>query len=495
MSSGADPFPEVTPPPPPEAVSTDVAAAAAATAHRAALASGSTATSRPSLAILPWGMVFEDYLDPLGLTVVEFFAEITGGWLFNYVAALRASGIESTIFIVSAEAREPRRGVHAASGARYVVVPAPARLRWMRPLFGAGKGPGARAPAALAVASSPVPPTVRPRRRAWARVLFWDSLRRFLTPTRALARAIRREGCHGILCQEYEDVRFDACVALGRSMGIPVFATFQGGVPRPGTRPTSTRRRALRSCAGIIVGSGGEVERVRSEYGVEEFRIARIPNPVVQAGANLPSRAEARAALGIPTGVHVVGWHGRVAWWAKGLDLLVEAWRRLGMTPEEGRLLLVGSGGDAAWLRDEIGPELESGSIVWIARYVRDRGELFGYLAASDVYVFPSRHEGFPVAPLEAMALGLPVVAADARGVGEILEDPERDGGIRVPGEDPGALAAALQALLEDPERAQRLGRAARRRMEEHFSVPAIGGRLAPWLRDRGFPHAASVER
>jgi glycosyltransferase involved in cell wall biosynthesis len=464
----------------------------------------------PTLAILPWGLVFEDYLHPLGLTVDEFLAEITGGWLFNYVAALRTSGIESTIFLVSAETRTTKRGVHEPSGARYVILPAPARLRWARPLLGVRRGKGngtadppvpptppappGRVPAAPLPAAAGTPPAP-PRRRAWARVLFWDSLRRFLTPTRALAEAIRGEGCHGILCQEYEDVRFDACVTMGRALGLPVFATFQGGVPRPGTRPTPMRRRALLSCAGIIVGSAAEAARVRREYGVEDHRIGRIPNPVDHPGGNVPTRAEARTALDLPPGARIVGWHGRVARRAKGLDLLVDAWRRLELAPDRARLLLVGSGRDAAWLRGEIGPELASGSIVWVDRYVRDRDELFGYLAACDLYAFPSRHEGFPVAPLEAMALGLPVVAGGASGVDEILESPERDGGIRVPGDDAVALATALQALLEDPERADRLGRAARRRMEEHFSVSAIGRRLAPWLREHGFPSAKEDER
>jgi glycosyltransferase involved in cell wall biosynthesis len=442
-----------------------------------------SSTFSPTLAILPWGLVFEDYLDPLGLTLDEFMSEITGGWLFNYVSALGASGIDSTIVLVSAEARSARQGIHSPSGARYVVVPAPARLRWMRPLLVKRKISGAGP--ATAPSSEPA---AAPRRRTWARLLFWDSLRRFLTPTHALAQVIRSLGCQGILCQEYEDVRFDVCVGIGRALGVPVFATFQGGVPRPGTRPTPMRRRAMRSCAGVIVGPAVEAERVRNEYGLEEQRIGRIPNPVERAGEDLPTRAEARAALGLPAGVQVIGWHGRVARWAKGLDLLVEAWRRLDVPPDRARLLLVGSGQDAEWLTAEIGPEIESGSIVWIDRYVRRREELFFYLGACDVYAFPSRHEGFPVAPLEAMALGLPVVAGDASGVGEILEVPERDGGIRVPGEDAGALAAAIQVLVDDPERADQLGRAARRRVEEHFSISGIGRRLGRWLGDRGFP-------
>jgi glycosyltransferase involved in cell wall biosynthesis len=55
------------------------------------------------------------------------------------------------------------------------------------------------------------------------------------------------------------------------------------------------------------------------------------------------------------------------------------------------------------------------------------------YLSVADVYVFPSRHEGFPVAPLEAMACGLPIVAAYAPGICDILSEGEESGGLVVP--------------------------------------------------------------
>ena len=46
----------------------------------------------PSVAILPWGDVIEDYLDSIGVTRDEFCQEMTGGWLFNYVDALNGAG-------------------------------------------------------------------------------------------------------------------------------------------------------------------------------------------------------------------------------------------------------------------------------------------------------------------------------------------------------------------------------------------------------------------
>jgi glycosyltransferase involved in cell wall biosynthesis len=99
-----------------------------------------------------------------------------------------------------------------------------------------------------------------------------------------------------------------------------------------------------------------------------------------------------------------------------------------------------------------------------------DTDELVGALTAADLVVHPSRHEIFPNAVGEAMACGRPVIAADAGGTGELLG---RDGttGVLVPANDPLALATEVAALLHDPARRDRLGVAARRRIETEFSV------------------------
>jgi glycosyltransferase involved in cell wall biosynthesis len=91
------------------------------------------------------------------------------------------------------------------------------------------------------------------------------------------------------------------------------------------------------------------------------------------------------------------------------------------------------------------------------------------FLAASDVVVIASQYEGLPYILLEAMAQGKPVVATAVAGNRDVIV-PEKNG-ILVPPQDPRALADACRKLLEQPERARRIGRAAHERVVEGYSM------------------------
>jgi starch synthase len=270
-------------------------------------------------------------------------------------------------------------------------------------------------------------------------------------------------------------------VLVGRALGLPVFATYQGANETRSTLERPIRHVSVRSCAGLIIPSLAEIARVRTTYGVALQRISSIPNPVELVPAAAFDRTVTRAELGIGAGTRVVAWHGRVQIDKKGLDLLLDAWDRVcaARPGADIRLLLVGSGRDADALRARIAA---SQNVVWIDRYVFDRWQLWSYLRAADIYTIPSRREGFAVAVLEAMACGLPVVASDVPGVAEVVPRGEADGGIVVPGGDRSALAEALLRLLDDPALQARLGRVARERMEREFSIEAIGPRLRQFL-------------
>lgn len=421
------------------------------------------------LALLPWGEVVEDFLDPIGVTLDGFCTEMTGGWLFGYVEALKRSGWRSVILCVSRQVKRVERRVHAPTGATIVLLPRPAAHRLAR----RGMASAYAASAQDAYGRAPG----LPRRVAWQLAPY------LATPMPALLRALRQEGCTALMVQEYETPRFDACVLAGRLLGLPVFATFQGGDRHHRRLERFLRPRALARCAGLVIASAAEAARVQRVYGVPAERIARIPNPL-DGRLWFPEERRVSDAVTVIT-------HGRIELHRKGLDVLLEAWALLRQArPAQAlRLVLVGSGADGALLRARLEALADPG-IIWQAGYLLDRAEMRRRLNDADIYALASRHEGFPVAPLEAMACGLPVVAADAPGVPEILDGGEASGGLLVPRGDAPALATALVRLVDDAALRTRMGAAARARVAERFGFEPVG-RALDRLLTRGAQTAA----
>jgi L-malate glycosyltransferase len=113
--------------------------------------------------------------------------------------------------------------------------------------------------------------------------------------------------------------------------------------------------------------------------------------------------------------------------------------------------------------------ELQLGERIHFAGGVTDLRE---HLSSADVFVLPSRSEGFSNAIVEAMAASLPVVATDVGGNAEAVTDGVS--GFVVPSEDPAALAAAIVRLLVDPMLASRMGAAGKGMVAERFTTDAM---------------------
>jgi len=413
---------------------------------------------QPTVAFLPGGDRFEDFHDKIGISLEHFRDELTGTWLFNWVEAFQAAGVRPVLYFVSARVPKIVRCTHRFTGVSICVLPAP----WLhRKLQGA-----------------------RDRLRIQSAV-FSSVTSYAATPWLDLATEVRRDCCQAILCHEYEHPRFDQAVVLGRAMRIPVFATFQGRSAPGSALELPFRRVAIRRAAGFVIGGRREMQRVRSDYRVAPERTASVPNPVDVARWTPADRHAARKELGIPVDLPVVVWHGRVEIHTKGLDVLLDAWEQLcaGRSRSRPLLLLVGSGQGRDILRQRLA-WLPADAVRWEDRWVCDRDQIWRYLSAADIATLPSRHEGFPVTVIEAMACGLPVVAADVSGVREAL-GPE-PAGVIVPRGDAAALAKALALLLDDEALRRDLGERARRRAESEFSLHVVGDRLRTFMEERG---------
>jgi glycogen(starch) synthase len=148
----------------------------------------------------------------------------------------------------------------------------------------------------------------------------------------------------------------------------------------------------------------------------------------------------------------------------KGVEVLLAAMPAIRSAHPGTRLIVAGEGPDRAAVesaRERCG----------VAGYTMLAGHVegvAGLLGAADVYVNPALAEAFPYGVLEAMSAGRACVVTDAGGTAEAILDGES--GVVVPTADPDRLAAAVVALLADPERARRLGTAARERVSSRFT-------------------------
>jgi starch synthase len=279
---------------------------------------------------------------------------------------------------------------------------------------------------------------------------------------------------------------------MGKSDHLGVFASYQGGTPPRSRAERILRGRTIRAADGLIIASGTELERVRQAYGPAPEALAMVPNPIDLEEWRPMERGEARESLGFPADARIAVCHCRIDCHRKGIDVLLGAWRRIvaARPGEDLRLHLIGSGPDSASLHRVLDQDPVPG-LRWIDRYTNDRAQMRRELSVADVYVLASRHEGFPVAPLEAMACGLPVVLTDVSGAREILPAGDRSGGTIVPIEDAEALAGALLDLLDDASLRITMAQAARERVAAFASLPAVGERLAAFIRARSSARAA----
>jgi len=189
-------------------------------------------------------------------------------------------------------------------------------------------------------------------------------------------------------------------------------------------------------------------------------------------------RIEARQALGLDGERPVIVSVGRQEF-QKGQWHLLEAMALLRAERPDARLVLAGRRGNASPRLEEVMRRLDlNGSV----RFLGHRDDVPDVLAAADIFVCPSLSEGLNGSIIEAMALGLPVVASDLPAVREVVE--EGANALLVPPGSPGSLAGAVRELIDDPARREALGARGREIFEERFRLePSVDAMAALYER------------
>jgi glycosyltransferase involved in cell wall biosynthesis len=177
-----------------------------------------------------------------------------------------------------------------------------------------------------------------------------------------------------------------------------------------------------------------------------------------------PPASDVRAELGIPPDVEVVGTIA-VLRAEKAHEVLIDAAGLLAREFPRLRVLIAGMGPEEDRLR-ELVRERGMQETVTLLGFRRDVADV---LAAVDVAVFSSDREGSPLAVMESMAAGKPVVATRVGGVPDLVEDGVQ--GVLVPPRDPRALADAIGRLLHDPGARAELGKRGQERQRRDFDI------------------------
>jgi glycosyltransferase involved in cell wall biosynthesis len=228
----------------------------------------------------------------------------------------------------------------------------------------------------------------------------------------------------------------------------------------------------LRGANGVIAPSAAiKSELLRAGFSRE--RVVCLANAVDISRftpASLGEKAKAKEALGLPAETAVVGTVARLVQ-RKGIDVLLRAFAVVS-DHHQAHLVIVGDGPLGDELR-ALARELKiADSISWLGF----QADAVKWLQTMDVFAFPSRLEGVPNAVLEAMAVGLPIVATTIGGVTDLLE--KGGTGVLIPPDDPDAMAGELDRLLGDPSIRADLGDRARKRAVEEFALSGSIARL-----------------
>jgi len=234
-------------------------------------------------------------------------------------------------------------------------------------------------------------------------------------------------------------------------------------------RRLADRELVARRADVLLAVSNSDRARMVAVEGIDPARIRVIPNGIPALPRR--SRADLRAELGLPAHTPLLGAVGGLRR-PKAYEDLVRAAALLRREFPDLHVVIAGGGPERQRLESAIGAAGLAGTVTLLGA----RRDVADVLAAVDVAVSSSVSEGSPLSVLEYMAAGKAIVATCVGGVPDLIRDGVH--GLLVPPAEPQQLAAAIAALLHEPLRRDRLGRAARRRQRTEFDLDSTVRRL-----------------
>lgn len=240
----------------------------------------------------------------------------------------------------------------------------------------------------------------------------------------------------------------------------------QGDVQKMGHKFLGQRRlSALRKECAAFIAISSEIDSELARVGIPAQRRVMIGNgvdPQRFAPADPETRMRLRRELGIPGDARVAVYAGRLVT-VKRVDRLIGIWPGLRQSIPSAVLAIAGTGPLEGDLKAMAGPGI---------LFFGGLADVSPLMQAADLLVLPSDAEGLPVSLLEGMACGLACVATRVGGVPEALSD--ADSGLLIPPGDAAQLEAAIRRLLENPGLRVEMGRKARQRILDRYTLEGM---------------------
>lgn len=226
-------------------------------------------------------------------------------------------------------------------------------------------------------------------------------------------------------------------------------------------------RTAYRRADAVLTNSADMAIGLAADLGLDGRKVRMINNPIDLAAI---TRSAVEPLSGAPQRPYVLS-AGRLEY-QKAHEVLIKAYAHSGIWRSHA-LVILGKGSKLPELH-RLAAQLGVGEHVRFIGFVTNP---YAWMAGADLFVLPSRWEGFPTVAAEAMACGTPVLLSDCHFGPRDIVVPGESGELVAP-EDPEALAAAMSALIAEQGRRERLSAAGRQRVER-FAIQAMNERYA----------------
>lgn len=269
---------------------------------------------------------------------------------------------------------------------------------------------------------------------------------------------IEHSNLHGIVALALRSIRGIVLVSVIHN----VYASCRMGF----LKQLLLRRIYLRYWPVLATVSESVRQHEHSRYGTPLKRMKVIPNGIVTSEFEQTTKTDAASAA--IERRFIVGSVGRLCE-QKDFSLMLEAWCRFRKVfhNESSELQIAGDG----FLRRDLEERISSLGLNSSVRLLGQRADVAAVLRGFSVFLTTSKYEGHPIAVLEAMAAGLPVVGFDVAGIRDVLKD--HVNGLLVAERNPQGIVEALVALAGDPGLRKRLGHAGREIASERYSIQA----------------------